>query len=330
MVERRFVQPDDLAALVHEAFGSVRRLVGLDRLVGGSKKGVYRLTLDDGTTSILYVWNDDENYWSAPRVDLSNPFSDASGMDLLTAAHEALAAAGARVPALFLVDGSKRLYTADLVLAEDLRGGTLQDLIATDRGSAAAPLRELGRTLEGMAAHRNVSFGKVGAVAAGLAPQGRAAQQVVLDQARRHLSLVVDEVPTLGAARERIAARFDALFDRLTPRSDFGLIHGELGADHVMIDGDGRAVIIDIEGLMYFDVEWEHDFTRMRFGEAYDGLEFGVALDPDRLAFYELARSLSLVEGPLRIIKGDFPHRDFMLGIAKAHTAKVLRLSGVE
>ncbi len=329
MAERRFVQPDDLAALVHEAFGSSRRLVGLDRLVGGSKKGVYRLTLDDGGSSVLYVWNDDENYWSAPGADLTDPFADASGMELLTSAHAALAAAGARVPNLYHVDGSKRLYPADVVLAEDLRGGTLQDLIAGDPARAVAPLRELGRTLEGMAATRNPGLGKVGAVLAGLAPQDRTAQQVVLDQAVRHLSLVVDEVPSLGAARERIAARLDEFFARITPRSDYGLIHGELGADHVMIDDHGQPVIIDIEGLMYFDVEWEHDFTRMRLGDAYAGLGFSLALDPDRLALYELARSLSLVEGPLRIIKTDFPHRDFMLGIAKAHTAKVLRVCGV-
>jgi len=326
MAERRFVQPEDLAALVSAAFGSDRRLVGLDRLVGGSKKGVYRLTLDDGGTSILYVWNDHENYWSTSNTDLSDPFSDASGMQLLTSAHAALASAGARVPELYLIDDSKQLYSADLVLAEDLRGGTLQDLIASDPAKAAEPLRALGRTLEGMAAHKKAALGKVGAVAAGLVPQDRTAPQVVLDQALRHLSLVIDEVPELKAAEDRITARLGELFARIVPRRDYSLIHGELGGDHVMIDSTGQPVIIDIEGLMFFDVEWEHEFTSMRLGPAYADLGFSLPLDPHRTALYALARSLSLVEGPLRISKGDFPNRDFMLGIARSHTAKVLRL----
>jgi hypothetical protein len=53
---RVFLRPDDLRDLVAEHFGADRRLAGLDRLTGGSKKGVYRLRLDDQTTVILYIW----------------------------------------------------------------------------------------------------------------------------------------------------------------------------------------------------------------------------------------------------------------------------------
>jgi len=38
----------DLTAIAHAAYG--RELRDVARLRGGSKKGVYRLTLDDGTT----------------------------------------------------------------------------------------------------------------------------------------------------------------------------------------------------------------------------------------------------------------------------------------
>ncbi len=64
-MNRRFLQPDDVHDLVTEQFGADRRLTALDRLPGGSKKGVYRLRLDDGTTAILYVWADAEDYWPA-------------------------------------------------------------------------------------------------------------------------------------------------------------------------------------------------------------------------------------------------------------------------
>jgi hypothetical protein len=38
------------------------RLIGVSRLPGGSKKGVYRLTLDDDSTVIVYIWDNAENY----------------------------------------------------------------------------------------------------------------------------------------------------------------------------------------------------------------------------------------------------------------------------
>ena len=38
-------------------------LVGVSRLRGGSKKGAYRLFLDDDSTAVAYVWAESENYW---------------------------------------------------------------------------------------------------------------------------------------------------------------------------------------------------------------------------------------------------------------------------
>ena len=109
----------------------------------------------------------------------------------------------------------------------------------------------------------------------------------------------------------------------MQPRADYRLIHGELGPDHVLIDERGEPVLIDIEGLMFFDVEWEHVFLRLRFGERYRSLgEDG--LDEERLRFYRLAMHLSLIAGPLRLLDGDFPDREPMLRIAEYNIGRAL------
>jgi hypothetical protein len=46
-----------------------------------------------------------------------------------------------------------------------------------------------------------------------------------------------------------------------------GILEGQ--PDHVLIDAQGAPVLIDIEGLMFFDAEWEHAFLRLRFGRHY-------------------------------------------------------------
>jgi hypothetical protein len=107
------------------------------------------------------------------------------------------------------------------------------------------------------------------------------------------------------------------------PRSQYGLIHGELGPDHVLVDRRGQPVLIEIEGLMFFDVEWEHAFLRLRFGEHYRWLDHS-DLDEGRLTFYTLAMRLSLVAGPLRLLDGDFPDRDFMRGIVEHNLQEAL------
>jgi hypothetical protein len=52
---RKFVTPDDLTDLVRAQVGSDRRVVDIERFTTGSNKGVYRLTLDDASTIVLYV-----------------------------------------------------------------------------------------------------------------------------------------------------------------------------------------------------------------------------------------------------------------------------------
>ena len=53
----KFVGPEDLSSLVSDVFGTDRRLVDLRRVDVATKKGVYRLTLDDATEAMLYVWH---------------------------------------------------------------------------------------------------------------------------------------------------------------------------------------------------------------------------------------------------------------------------------
>jgi hypothetical protein len=61
----------------------------------------------------------------------------------------------------------------------------------------------------------------------------------------------------------------------------------------------------------------------MRYGRSYERLRTA-GLDEHRLRFYELAQSLSLIEGSLRIADGDYPERESMLWIANRHIEKVL------
>ncbi len=59
----RNVTRDHLAGATRLALGDRRRLNGVSRLAGGSRKCVYRLTTDDGTTAIAYLCEESENFW---------------------------------------------------------------------------------------------------------------------------------------------------------------------------------------------------------------------------------------------------------------------------
>lgn len=310
-----------LAAAARSALGGGRRLEAARRLAGGSKKGVYRLRMDDATTAIAYVWDDSENYWPAAAGDddLADPFAPGTGPDLFAAAHARLTALGVRVPALRLLDRTG----SGLAIVEDLGGRTLEALLADALQTAARAMAGLRDALSAMHAHRAPGYGKVALVDGGGRAHGTSCEQVVLARALQDLAEAAVREPRLAAARTRLTDHLLALAAEVRPRTRHTVVHGELGPDHVLVDETGTPALIDIEGTMYFDREWEHAYLRIRLGDSYGPLS-APGLDAPRLALYTLAHHLSLTAGPLRLLDGGFPHRAMMRAIAEHNLRKAL------
>jgi Phosphotransferase enzyme family len=325
-------------------FGPRCPVDSVTRLAGGSKKGVYRLCCPDGFSAVLYVWSAAEDFWPADASDGGDAgvFGHASGLGLFSAASQRLTDAGVRVPRVYLTDASQALFPADVALVEDVRGGTLEELLAADPSAAAPVMERLGEMLRSMWGRRAARVGRVGdvaeigdgAIGAALAPGalgalGPSSERIVLERALRQLAGAADRVPSVAAARPRLDETLRALAASVRPRASYGLIHGELGPDHVSIDDRGQPVVVDIEGAMYFDVEWEHAFLRLRFGRDYEWLRVS-GLDEQRMSLYALALDLSLIEGPLRLLDGDYPDREEMLAIAGWAVDRVLRTANAD
>ena len=331
---RVFAGPEELAGVAASAFGAARRLAGVERLRGGSKKGVYRLFFDDETSVIGYVWGAAENYWPGAGGPDSgaDPFADASGAGMFEAAHAELTGLGVRTPRVYLMDRSRTVFPEDVALVEDVRGGTLESWLEGGQAGGEEVLGRLAQALELMRGRRDRRIGKVGLLGAAGGPDGgggagaareRTCEQIVLDRAVDHLAQAAARVERVAAARARLAEVITELAAAVRPRTDHRLIHGELGPDHVLVDEDGQPVLIDIEGLMFFDVEWEHVFLELRFGRHYPALRPD-GLDERRMTFYRLAMYLSLIAGPLRLLDGDFPDREPMMRIVEYNIGRAL------
>jgi hypothetical protein len=327
--ERRFADTERMRPVARAVFGRDRALLNAERLAGGSKKGAYRLTMEDGGTVLAYVWDESEDYWQgvlpAGADDQADPFSHASGLALFEAAAHRLASVGVRCPQLLLADRSRSLYPADIAVVEHVAGASLESLLETNPVAAEHPLAVVAGWLAAMGDVRSPVPGKVAFVDAGGRPAVTSCERVMLARSLAQLAEIADRDPRAAQARGGLERALHSLAEPVEPRAVTALVHGELGPDHVLLDRRGEPVLIDIEGAMYFDVEVEHTWMRMRFGEHYARLR-RAGLDEDRLRFYQLCMHLDLVAGPLRIAETTHPQREWFRGVADYHLERALRL----
>jgi len=175
-----------------------------------------------------------------------------------------------------------------------------------------------------MRRHQAPAYGKVALIDAGGTSRAPSCEAGALDFALRCLTDAAARDQRIADAHDRLEERLRGLTAAVRPRAEYSVVHGELWG-HVLVDRDGNPVLIDIEDLMYFDVEWEHVFLQIRLHGDYRRLAVG-DLDEDRLALYMLAQRLSLTAGPLRLLDGDFPRREFMQGVAEHNLNQALAL----
>lgn len=157
-VSRTAVTSGQLAGVARAALGGQRSITDVVRLRDGSKKGVYRLTLDDDSTVIVYIWDAAENYWPSSQAehadDQTNPFSHASGLELFLAAQARLDTLGVRTPLLHLADSSGGLFPANIAVVEDVAGESLETLLHRSPPRAQVAMARLAGALDVMQSHR--------------------------------------------------------------------------------------------------------------------------------------------------------------------------------
>jgi aminoglycoside phosphotransferase (APT) family kinase protein len=190
--------------------------------------------------------------------------------------------------------------------------------------AAERPLSVLADWLAAMAAVRSPSLGKVAFVDAGGRSPGTSCERIMLGRALAQVSEIAGRDQRAADAQRRLEEALHSLAEPIRPRTAAALVHGELGPDHVLLDRDVEPVLIDIEGAKYFDVETEHVWIRMRFGQHYANLS-RANLDHDRLRLYQLCMHLDLVAGPLRIADTSHPDREWFRGVAEHHLRRALQ-----
>ncbi|MBM7563162.1 phosphotransferase family protein [Paenibacillus sacheonensis] len=301
MYHRGHLRPQDLESFAKQAFGTGYRPVKTERLYGGAQKVIYKVDFANGFACLLYVWDLSQNYFQEEIEDADAPSWNSYGANLFAANQAFLKQNGIRTAALYAMNRERTQYPFDYAFVEFIAGPKLEAYL-DDASPRSEPLMEqLSDLLRRMHGLRRETYGPVDGCEDQLIPCHR----YQLMNALRQLDYAAQHVASVAAHREQLIQRMHDLEQQIKPRQNYGLVHGELGPDHLLVKNDAELCLIDIEGASFYDVEHEHGFLRLRFGSWYRHLQDD-ALDADRLAFYQLHHYISCTSGGLKLLQRGF------------------------
>jgi hypothetical protein len=168
--------------------------------------------MDDAMTAIAYLWQDSENYWPATvwDGDPADPFSPGGGLHYFEAARARLAAAGLRVPTLYLSDHDRAYYPADLAIVEDFPHD-LETLLARDRLAAEPAMDLLGDALDTMRGYGAPAMGRVAHIDGGGRSRATSGKAAALQFGLRCLTEAAKRDTRIAAVRDQLKDKLHAL-----------------------------------------------------------------------------------------------------------------------
>ncbi len=311
--------PIDIAYLsqcMKEAFGKTRRIVSLSNFHGGAQKTVYKVRCEDGFQLVLYIWDMANNYFQE-EIQRATDNHESFGAGLFESNNRFLLQQGIKTPAIYYMNKERSAYDCDFALVEYVDGGDLSTFFSSERSIQDRVFGQFKEQLNQMHHIRRKTWGKAGV---DIDAYSEPCHIAVYENAIEQLRYTSGYVDRFSENQGRLTEVLDRFASALAPSSEHGFIHAELGPDHVLVNEKLEPYIIDIEGAMFFDIEYEHSFLQFRF-DNYTHYLARADLDEDRMRFYKLCHHLSCASGGLKLMQRGFPNQEL---------AKVIFQSNVE
>ncbi|QHT61489.1 phosphotransferase [Paenibacillus lycopersici] len=336
MDQQQHLHPEDLTSFAIQTFGHDYRPAGLTRLYGGAQKVIYDVAFTNGFHCLLYIWDISQNFFKE-EIEEADRAWHSYGADLFALNHDFLTRHGIPTPALYALNRERERYSFDYAFVEYVTGPKLETyLTEPGTGSASGPsasakpdelMEQFADIVKRMHGIKGFAYGQAVADNVNAADQSIPCHRHQLMNAEQQLAYAARHLEEAAANRDRLLKKLYELESRIAPRRAYGFIHGELGPDHVIVKNDAELYLIDIEGASFYDVEHEHGFLHLRFGEHYEWLR-DESIDPARLAFYQLHHYLSLTAGGLKLQQRGFHDQALARGIMESNLRRALQFVG--
>ncbi|SET05938.1 phosphotransferase [Paenibacillus sp. NFR01] len=290
---------------------------------GGAQKLVYQIRCSNGFRFMLYVWDMRLNYFreELEQEEAPGPISGYGGKKFQTV-NAYLRKLQVGTPELYHFEAGSRPEEADFAFVEYIDGKEASDFFQADPGIQDQVFGPLAEMLTRMHEQTCAEWGPLDE------PPSRPATGChwpMLTHACRQLEYLSAYRTEFRNHRQGFVHILKDYASKIVPRSSYSFIHAELGPNHVLVDERLRPWLIDIEGALFFDAEYEHSFMEFRFDNYGPYFKNG-RLDPVRMAFYKLYHHISYSAGAHRLLQRGYPDAEAIKDILEYNSRRALRM----
>mgnify|MGYP001590682092 CR=1 FL=1 len=311
------IKADYLQNIIREKLNLNYNILQVIRIYGGAQKVTYKIECDLNFCCILYIWDKSMNYFYKERKE--NIIFESNGSDLFELNNRFLVQNGIRTPRMYYIDRSEKNYLFDFALVEFIEGGDIEKYFDADEDTQYKIFTDLNKNIKKMHSIKSKFYGNFKAQKS---YQGRSVK-LLLNKSLEDIRYSSKFHEGIFKNKLILIQKIQGLYNNIKPRNDYVFIHGEVGPNHVFVDEYLNTYLIDIESAMFFDIEYEHSFLELRFGEYYKYLTAD-NLDLDRLRFYKLHLYISCFSGALHLKQKGYPDMDDVNGMIEHNTKQAL------
>ena len=219
---------------------------------GGISKQVYKISTQ-AESYMLYIWlRPYDGALTENQIDgVEYLFPD--GFQYFVYNTELLCNIGVRVPKI-ITSGHYMDSNFNFAIVECFKGISLDEYIQNS-GNISMFADKIADTMSKLSIQKRNYYGSPMEIK----PNNISAAQLIFNFYAEELSIAYRLDSEINDLKENILILMQKKFSKIgeTDNQEYSLVHGELTPPHIFILDDGEIGLIDIEGVKYFDVEYD-------------------------------------------------------------------------
>ena len=285
-METGLMDLEKLQNIVINVFGNDYIIDSSEKLLGGAKKQVYKIHCLNDFVFVLYVWHESISYFD----ETASMFTSNSAC-LFEINNDFMVKNMISTPKLYFMDRAKKEQGYEFAFVEYIDGYAL-DFVIDEYPERIEPIFEsLNESIQRMNSVKRLQAGTIDNPL-----QDFSCKDYILCNAEKEIGYLIQNYSPIADIKNQVLTCLSCLHQKCGDTSSYSFIHNELGPEHVMVDKNNIAYLIDIEGAKFFDAEYEHSYLKMRFGENYRYLD-NKTLCYNKLEFYSFCHYIQILQG---------------------------------